>query len=146
MPLSRRDALLSAGTLAGAGMVAGRTTTGENTRPSKPSTDPVCLTDFEPLAKARDSAMAWQYVNGAAAKAPFWFQLEGQPGRGFTRTRVQRGESAGCTALGLTVDTPTAGARDRETRAKVSFPPLPNLEGAKQAGGEEYRAAENRIY
>jgi hypothetical protein len=67
MPLSRRDALLSAGTLAGAGMVAGRTTTGENTRPSKPSTDPVCLTDFEPLAKARVSAMAWEYVNGAAA-------------------------------------------------------------------------------
>jgi 4-hydroxymandelate oxidase len=44
------------------------------------------------------------------------------------------------------VDTPTAGARDRETRVKVSFPPLPNLEGAKQAGGEEYRAAENKIY
>ena len=236
MPLSRRDALLSAGTLAGAGMVAGRTTTGENTSSSRPSTDPVCLTDFEPLARARVSAMAWEYVNGAAAdettvrwnreafsrirlkprvlndvskldprvtlyghehqfpillaptaahklmhpegelatargagaahasfvlssfsttriedvaaaaKTPFWFQLYVQPDRGFTRNLVQRAESAGCTALCLTVDTPTAGARDRETRAKVSFPPLPNLEGAKQAGGEEYRAAENRIY
>ena len=215
-------------------MVAGRAADADD-RP-KPSTDPVCLTDFEPLAKARVSAMAWEYVNGAAAdettvrwnreafsrirlkpqvlndvskldsrvtlygrehqfpillaptaahklmhpegelatargagaahasfvlssfsttriedvaataKTPFWFQLYVQPDRGFTRSLVQRAESAGCSALCLTVDTPTAGARDRETRAKVSFPPLPNLEGAKQAGGEEYRAAENKIY
>jgi 4-hydroxymandelate oxidase len=234
MPLSRRDALLSAGTLAGAGMVAGRVASADD--PPRASTDPVCLTDFEPLAKARVSAMAWEYVNGAAADettvrwnreafsrirlkpqvlndvskldsrltlyghqhqfpillaptaahklmhpeaelatargagaahasfvlssfsttrvedvsaaatTPFWFQLYVQPDRGFTRSLVQRAESAGCSALCLTVDTPTAGARDRETRVKVSFPPLPNLEGAKQAGGEEYRAAENKIY
>lgn len=234
MPLSRRDALLSAGTFAGAGMVAGRVASADDQ--PRPSTDPVCLTDFEPLAKARVSAMAWEYVNGAAAdettvrwnreafsrirlkpqvlndvsrldsrltlyghehqfpillaptaahklmhpegelatargagaahasfvlssfsttriedvaaaaKTPFWFQLYVQPDRGFTKSLVQRAESAGCSALCLTVDTPTAGARDRETRVKVSFPQLPNLEGAKQTGGEEYRAAENKIY
>ncbi len=217
-------------------MVAGPAMSSESSTAAQPDWEPLCLTDFEPLAKARVSAMAWEYVNGAAAdettvrwnreafsrirlkprvlndvskldtrvtlygrehqypillaptaahklmhpqgelatargagsahagfvlssfsttsvedvaaaaKTPFWFQLYVQPDRGFTRNLVQRAESAGCTALCLTVDTPTAGARDRETRAKVSFPPLPNLEGARQAGGEQYRAAENKIY
>src|SRR5205807_10193670 len=29
--------------------------------------EPVCLTDFEPLAKQRMSHLAWEYINGAAA-------------------------------------------------------------------------------
>jgi 4-hydroxymandelate oxidase len=44
-----------------------------------------------------------------------------QRDRGFTREVVQRAEAAGCTALCVTVDTPTFGARDRQARAKYEL-------------------------
>jgi len=52
-----------------------------------------------------------------AATAPLWFQLYMQADRGFTRELVARVQEAGCTALVLTVDTPTLGARDRQRRS-----------------------------
>jgi len=67
MPLSRRDALVSAGTLAGVGMIAGGAKATNASSRGTPSTEAVCLTDFEPLAKAKISEMAWEYVNGGAA-------------------------------------------------------------------------------
>ena len=70
----------------------------------------------------------------AAAKTPLWFQLYMQTDHGFTRDLVQRAESAGCRAICLTVDTPITGARNRETRADVKLPPLPNLKGLKMEG------------
>jgi 4-hydroxymandelate oxidase len=186
--------------------------------------EPLCLTDFEPLAKAKMSAMGWEYVTAGAgdeltlrwnveayqrirlkarvlvdgsnvdphitmfgqehnfpillaptsshklthpdgelatargasaagagmvvscfantsledvaavATSPLWFQLYAQPDRGFTRDLVQRAEAGGYRALCLTVDTPISGARNRETRAKVILPPLPNLSGFKGVG------------
>ena len=64
-----------------------------------------------------------------AARTPLWFQLYAQPDRGFTRAQVQRAEAAGCRALVVTVDTPVAGARNREQRAGFQFEglPLPHL-------------------
>ncbi len=184
-----------------------------------PGPEPVCLRDFEPLAKAKMSAMGWEYINAGAADehtlrwneeayqrirlkpqvlvdvskldtrvalfgqehsfpillaptasqrlthpegelatargagaagatlvvssfastsiedvasvatSPLWFQIYAQPDQGLTRHLVQRAEAAGCRALCLTVDTPVSGARDRETRANVTTPPLPNLSG-----------------
>jgi 4-hydroxymandelate oxidase len=70
----------------------------------------------------------------AVAKTPLWFQLYAQTDHGFTRDLVQRAEAAGYRALCLTVDTPVAGARNRETRADVKLPPMPNLKGLKMAG------------
>jgi 4-hydroxymandelate oxidase len=70
----------------------------------------------------------------AVAKTPLWFQLYAQPDQGFTRDLVQRAEAGGYRALCLTVDTPISGARNRETRAKVALPPLPNLTGFKGVG------------
>lgn len=67
-----------------------------------------------------------------AASRPVWFQLYVQKDRGFTRHLIQRAEAAGCTALCITVDTPTAGARWRSQRAGFEFPPnsqMPNLTG-----------------
>jgi 4-hydroxymandelate oxidase len=183
--------------------------------------EPLCLTDFEPLAKAKMSAMGWEYVTAGAgdeftlrwnveayqrirlkarvlvdasnldpritlfgqdhsfpillaptsshklthpegelatargasaagatmvvssfantsledvaavAKGPLWFQIYAQPDHVFTRDLVQRAEASGYRALCLTVDTPISGARNRETRAKVTLPPLPNLIGFK---------------
>ena len=191
---------------------------------SVPEPEPLCLTDFEPLAKAKMSAMGWEYITAGAgdeltlrwneeayqrirlkarvlvdvsnvdpritmfgqehnfpillaptsshklahpegelatargasaagatmvvssfantsledvaavAKSPLWFQIYAQPDHGFTRDLVQRAEAAGYLALCLTVDTPISGARNRETRAKVILPPLPNLIDFKGAG------------
>jgi 4-hydroxymandelate oxidase len=66
-----------------------------------------------------------------AATAPVWFQLYVQRDRGFTKDLVQRAEGAGCSALCVTVDSPTFGARNREERARAELPPreLPNLKG-----------------
>jgi 4-hydroxymandelate oxidase len=58
----------------------------------------------------------------AVATAPLWFQLYMQADRGFTRELVARVEAAGVSALCLTVDTPTLGARDRQTRARFRLP------------------------
>jgi 4-hydroxymandelate oxidase len=183
--------------------------------------EPICLADFEPLAKAKMSAMGWEYVTAGAgdeltvrwnkeayqrirlkprvlvdvskldtrvtlfeqehafpillaptssqklthaegelatargagaagttmvlssfsntsledvaavAKSPLWFQLYAQADHGFTRELVQRAEAGGYRALCLTVDTPIVGARNRETRANVKLPPLPNLKGLR---------------
>ena len=70
----------------------------------------------------------------AVAKTPLWFQLYAQTDHGFTRDLVQRAEAGGYRALCLTVDTPVTGARNRETRANVKLPPLPNLKGLKGVG------------
>jgi 4-hydroxymandelate oxidase len=71
----------------------------------------------------------------ARAGTPLWFQLYVQPDRGFTRALAQRAEAAGCQALVVTVDTPIAGARNREVRAGFELPPgmaLPHLAGLQQ--------------
>lgn len=56
------------------------------------------------------------------ATAPLWFQLYVQSDRAFTEDLVRRAEGAGCQALVLTVDTPTIGARNRQTRAGFRLP------------------------
>lgn len=56
-----------------------------------------------------------------AAPRPFWFQLYMQE-RSATGALIDRVLSAGCTALFVTVDTPTAGARDRMARSGFEFP------------------------
>jgi len=55
---------------------------------------------------------------------PLWFQLYMQE-REPTETLVKLAVEKGCTALVITVDTPTTGPRDRQTRAGFDFPPLP---------------------
>lgn len=233
MPFTRREALVSTGALAVAGIVTSSKTTGQDSSPpsqaiSASGREPICLADYEPLAKAKMSAMSWEFVTAGAgdeitvrwnkeayqrirlkphvlvdasqldtrvtlfgqehafpillaptsaqilthpqgelatargaaaagaamvlssfsstsledvaavAKSPLWFQLYAQKDHGFTRDLVQRAEAGGYRALCLTVDTPIAGARNRETRADVKLPPLPNLEGfkrVKSAGG-----------
>ncbi|MEX2177088.1 MAG: alpha-hydroxy acid oxidase [Gemmatimonadaceae bacterium] len=57
----------------------------------------------------------------AAGVRPLWFQLYMQE-RSATRDLVSRVADAGCTALCVTVDTPTSGARDRQARSGFEFP------------------------
>lgn len=47
---------------------------------------------------------------------PWWFQLYVQRDRGWTRQLVEQAVQLGATALVVTVDTPTLGARDRDKR------------------------------
>jgi len=54
-------------------------------------------------------------------KGPLWFQLYVQRDRGFTREMVQRAVAAGCKALCVTVDSPTFGPRNRQSRAKYQL-------------------------
>lgn len=59
----------------------------------------------------------------AAGASPLWFQLYMQEPSA-TRELMSRVVAAGCSALCVTVDTPTGGARDRITRAGFEFPDL----------------------
>jgi len=72
----------------------------------------------------------------AVATSPLWFQFYALTDRGVTRELVQRAEAGGYSALCLTIDTPIAGPRNRETRANVKLPPLPNLKGFKGVNRE----------
>ena len=53
---------------------------------------------------------------------PLWFQLYMQE-RIATEKLVRLAVEKGCSALCVTVDTPTTGPRDRQTRAGFEFPP-----------------------
>lgn len=59
----------------------------------------------------------------AAASGPVWFQLYVYRDREITRYLVQRAEAAGCSALVVTVDTPTLGHRERDVRNHFQLPP-----------------------
>ncbi|MGA7624325.1 MAG: alpha-hydroxy acid oxidase [Candidatus Acidiferrales bacterium] len=230
MPFTRREAIVSAGALATVGLFSSANTTAQDSNPgsqtsSATNSEPICLADFEPLAKAKMSAMSWEFVTAGAAdeltvqwnkesyrrirlkprvlvgvskldsrvsllgqehafpillaptsaqtlthpegelatargagasgatfvlssfsstsleevaavaKSPLWFQLYAQTDHGFTRELVQRAEAGGYRALCLTIDTPITGARNRETRADVKLPPLPNMKGFKGVDG-----------
>ncbi len=79
MPITRREALLSATMLAAAGLPAmasaapGEKKSREDAHNPEPQTaanlgpELSCLTDFEAAAKSRVSHMAWEFFNGAAA-------------------------------------------------------------------------------
>ena len=82
----------------------------------------------------------------AAAKTPLWFQVYVQRDRDFTRALIQRAEKAGYQALCLTVDSPVFGARNREERAHVKYPGLPNLQGLKDSQAGVYLAKGQDIY
>jgi 4-hydroxymandelate oxidase len=70
LPITRREALLSAGVLAATGVLPA---TSRGASPQKTEVSATlgpefaCVTDFEPVAKQRMSSMAWDYVTGAAA-------------------------------------------------------------------------------
>jgi 4-hydroxymandelate oxidase len=66
-------------------------------------------------------------VEDVARVAPetFWFQHYIQE-RSVMRDLLDRVVAAGCSAVCITVDTPTLGARDRMTRSGFEYPELPH--------------------
>ena len=72
MPFTRREAIVSAGALATVGLFSSANTTAQDSNPgsqtsSATNSEPICLADFEPLAKAKMSAMSWEFVTAGAA-------------------------------------------------------------------------------
>ncbi|MFK4066842.1 alpha-hydroxy acid oxidase [Streptomyces sp. NPDC029674] len=59
---------------------------------------------------------------GAAATAPWWFQLYVQRDRALTEDLVLRARAAGATACVVTVDTPVTGLRERDLRNGFALP------------------------
>jgi hypothetical protein len=73
LPFTRREALMSTGALAAASAfpLATTVTMAQGASPSSPpippsGTEPICLADFEPLAKAKMPTLGWEYINGGA--------------------------------------------------------------------------------
>jgi 4-hydroxymandelate oxidase len=69
----------------------------------------------------------------SATAGPLWFQLYIYKDRGLTEALVRRAESAGCTALVLTVDAPMLGRRERDLLNGFHVPadlPVPNVGAA----------------
>ncbi|WP_028219652.1 alpha-hydroxy acid oxidase [Paraburkholderia oxyphila] len=64
------------------------------------------------------------------APGPFWFQLYMMRDRAFMERLIARAESAGCSALVLTMDLQIGGQRHKDIKNGLSTPPrltLPNL-------------------
>ncbi|MFP4086000.1 MAG: alpha-hydroxy acid oxidase [Desulfobacteraceae bacterium] len=59
----------------------------------------------------------------AVATSPLWFQLYLSPDQQINRSLIQRAQTTGYQALCLTVDTPTAGKRERDIRTGMTIPP-----------------------
>lgn len=58
----------------------------------------------------------------ASTDRPFWFQLYVMKDRAFTESLIRRAETAGCSALVLTVDLPISGQRHRDIKNGLSVP------------------------
>jgi 4-hydroxymandelate oxidase len=94
-------------------------------------------------ASARGHLMIASTVTGnsigeirKAGTAPLWFQLYASPDRGLMQHLIGAAEGAGCTALALTVDSPTRGNREGErwfarSQARKGPVRMGNLEGYK---------------
>lgn len=65
MPVTRRQALVSAGAFAAASRLSLNSQTQSAPSDAAPA-EPACLSDFEPLAKAKMQSMAWEFLNAGA--------------------------------------------------------------------------------
>src|SRR5262245_4976298 len=66
MSITRRDLLRSAGAMTGASIIQPNFSLKQSADASRPAADAVNLFEFEPLARARLSPMAWEYISGGA--------------------------------------------------------------------------------
>ncbi len=72
-----------------------------------------------------------------AATGPVWFQLYVYRDRGTTAALVERAESAGCSALVLTVDAQIWGRRERDVRNRFRLPEGLLVKNLMPAGKEQ---------
>src|SRR5690606_22934153 len=74
----------------------------------------------------------------AAATGPVWFQLYVYKDRAATEALVRRAETAGCSALVLTVDAQIWGRRERDVRNRFQLPPGLSVRNLMPAGQESF--------
>jgi L-lactate dehydrogenase (cytochrome) len=82
-----------------------------------------------PFCLSTMSICSIEDVAGFVSK-PFWFQLYLMRDRGFNAELIERAQSAGCSALMLTVDMPVQGLRRRDPKNGLSIPPRLTLRNA----------------
>ena len=73
----------------------------------------------------------------AEADGPAWFQLYVYKDREATLSLVQRAQSAGCTAIALTVDAQIWGRRERDIKNRFRLPKGLSIKNLMPAGREE---------
>jgi 4-hydroxymandelate oxidase len=78
----------------------------------------------------------------AAATGPVWFQLYVYKDRSATEALVRRVETAGCSALVLTVDAPLLGRRERDVRNRFALPAGLGVENLHAASYSEVPRAQ----
>ena len=67
-----------------------------------------------------------------------WFQLYAYKDRGATMSLVQRAESAGCTAIALTVDAQIWGRRERDVKNRFRLPKGLSIKNLLTTGKEQF--------
>lgn len=72
----------------------------------------IMIVSMAPTVAIEEVAVAAQ----ECGKHNLWFQIYLQPDLAFTKSVIQRAEAAGCSALVVTVDSPTFGRRRRDVR------------------------------
>ncbi|MFV0425602.1 MAG: alpha-hydroxy-acid oxidizing protein [Beutenbergiaceae bacterium] len=76
-----------------------------------------------PFALSTLGTTSVEDVRAAAPDGRLWFQLYMMKERQRSLDLVERAQAAGCDTLLITVDTPVAGARHRDKRNGMAFPP-----------------------
>lgn len=74
----------------------------------------------------------------AEATGPVWFQLYYYKDRNATLSLIQRAESAGCTALALTVDAQIWGRRERDVKNRFRLPEGLSIKNLRPAGKGDF--------
>ena len=72
------------------------------------------------------------------ATGPVWFQLYVYKDREATLSLVRRAESAGCTAIALTVDAQIWGRRERDIKNRFRLPKGLSIKNLMPAGKEDF--------
>jgi isopentenyl diphosphate isomerase/L-lactate dehydrogenase-like FMN-dependent dehydrogenase len=76
------------------------------------------------------------------ATATTWFQLYAYKDRGATMSLVQRAESAGCTAIALTVDAQIWGRRERDVKNRFRLPKGLSIKNLLTTGKDQFPKGE----
>ena len=97
-----------------------------------------------PFCLSTTSSMTIEEVAAAAPDAERWFQLYVIGGLEYSRSLVERAESAGYSGLVVTVDLSVLGRRERDVRSGFELPALPHLDSAGEARNRRYGAIEDQ--
>jgi 4-hydroxymandelate oxidase len=91
-----------------------------------------------PYCLSTTSSLPLEAVAAAAPDAERWFQLYVVGGMAHSRGLVERAETAGFSALIVTVDLPVLGRRERDVRSGFALPDLPHIDPVEHERHQRY--------